>query len=251
MKKYYLLFTLIISSPIYSMLVRSLINTAMPRAGANFVASRSLPYIQDTLDFIKDPKNVNADKHNALNIRLSCDPNLSCKEIDALQIAKRIIAPTQLEEHLLHNIIDANDNELLQIALLHGLSKYIEVKNHHYSSPLYVAAIKGYTNLMTTLIANKAHVNSQNWRGQTPLIGIASRLDRPNVFDNVESFIDGIILLKNAGANPYLHDDHKKTAIDYVNMALDHTENQRQRTIRNEEKEQIRLYELIKKLMTE
>jgi|GEM_PF-4339878 len=215
------------------------------------IKTTTLPYIAGILTAVKDPYLSITQKHNIIHDRLARDRDLSFSEENTLKTLLEIIAPTKNTSTLLHSIVKQNNSDLLRTAFHYGLDRYINTQDEHDNAPLYIAAINGFTDMTKILLAAKANVNSKNYSGKTPLIGITSHLYEPYVIEHIASFFNIIQLLIQAGAKTSITDDNNKTALDYVQTILEELETDRPRTVRNENKELINIALDIQKMIRE
>jgi len=254
-----LLFFIFLCLPInsYTMLIQFMHQTKNSSRRARAVHTNQTPVTQ-LCSYIIKQKPSQQRTLSAISI-VKKNKDLSDKDLNTLYFLTRIMTFDKKEYHsvnpkndfLLHSITRQNNDTLLNIALMYGLNSIIDAPNKDNNSPLYVAATNAYTSLVNIFINTRATLNLQNEHGRTAFLGTTLSLLDSHSSPTINAFFNIIILLIEAGANPFIADNYKKTANDYIGNALKNLENKRQRTIYNEQGDLIHFYQSIRQLLKE
>jgi len=175
---------------------------------------------------------------------------LSFRDAKALQLTGAIFLPKKKSKTLIHDIVQCNHKEVLYVALTNGFSKYVNVYKDD-NTPLYIAAKKGYSDLIPLLLKAKADVNAQNEQKKTALMGAVLCLQTHDPFIEPADVLNTIKVLKEAGADITIPDENQKTIENYIAEILTELEEHRKRTKFNEIFDLEETYQKISNLLKE
>ncbi len=100
--------------------------------------------------------------------------------------------------------VDMGNDSIVKLLIEKGGAK-VNITINTGETPLHIAAKKGYSKIVTILLAHKADMEAQDLIRQTPLIAAV----RANRYDTAK------ILLEN-GANPNHATSSRRTALDWA-----------------------------------
>ncbi len=196
--------------------------------------------LANDLAFVKTLLKAKADLNKCDNVNCTALTWAVYKE--NLPIIKALLSasadPNKDEGHPLREAVAHNRLDIIKILLKAGANPSL---GHLDSTPLIMAAEKGYMNVAQTLINAKANLNGQNYRGDTALIAALYNYNgtiaigkmliaagaNPNlseyIYDNtplmmaaMEGHVDVVRDLIAAGADTTLKNKDGKAALDYA-----------------------------------